>query len=179
MEEWRAIDNYEDYEVSNLGRVRSIDRIRIDSWGRKYSLLGQILKQSISISKGNYPQALVTIYKNRKAHRVLVHRLVAKAFIDNPNNLPQVNHKDENSLNNSANNLEWCDATYNVNYGMSPLKRANARKRKINVFDSNHSFIETLSSGKEASSKYNVSKGSVSHSCHNHCKTKGYYFELV
>lgn len=50
---------------------------------------------------------------------IKIHRLVAKAFIDNPNKYEQVNHKDENKLNNNANNLEWCDLNYNINYGTS------------------------------------------------------------
>ena len=97
-ERWIAIEGYKGlYEVSNLGRVKSL----ISN--------GLILKQSKD-KDGYYIVSL-----KRKSFRV--HRLVAIAFIPNPNNLAQVNHKDEDKTNNCVDNLEWCDATYNINYG--------------------------------------------------------------
>lgn len=60
---------------------------------------------------------MVRLRKNGEQRRYSVHRLVAETFIENPNNLPEVNHKDENKLNNSVENLEWCDRVYNINYG--------------------------------------------------------------
>lgn len=65
----------------------------------------------------------IELFKNKKSKRLLIHRLVAQAFIDNPDNLPVVNHKDENKQNNHANNLEWCTQSYNFNYGSAPEKR--------------------------------------------------------
>jgi len=95
---WVAINGFYGYHISNLGRVKST------KWDKEI-----LIKQSVS-EKG-YMQ--VTL--NGKTHRV--HRLVAKAFISNPYNLPEINHKDENKMNNCADNLEWCDRNYNMSYG--------------------------------------------------------------
>ena len=86
-----------DYYVSDLGHVKN-----------KY---GRILKPEIRT--GYYS---VDLMKNGKRYKFRIHRLVAEAFIPNPDNLPQVNHKDEDKLNNEASNLEWCDNTYNTHY---------------------------------------------------------------
>lgn len=95
---WKDIEGYEGmYEISSLGRVKSL----ISN--------GLIMKQS----KDKDGYCIVCL--KRKSFRV--HRLVARAFIQNPNNLEQVNHKDENKSNNAIDNLEWCDTIYNINYG--------------------------------------------------------------
>ena len=90
------------YQVSNLGRVRSL--------GNDKTRKERILKPKIN-NKG-YLQ--VILCKNGKVKTFLVHRLVATAFIPNPDNLPVVNHRDENPLNNCVDNLEWCTQKYNV-----------------------------------------------------------------
>ena len=109
-EEWRPVVGYEGlYEVSNLGRVRSLDRY--DRMNRFCE--GRILK--LSADRLGYLRA--QLYSSSKRKSFLVHRLVAQAFIPNPDNLPQVNHRDENPSNDNVDNLEWCDGKYNVNYG--------------------------------------------------------------
>ena len=117
-EEWRPVVGFEGaYEVSSLGRVRSIDRSllfpnkKTGMMPRK--LKGRIIKQQLDGRK-LYLQVPLS---NGKSKRYLVHRLVAEAFIENPLNLLEVNHKDENKANNAASNLEWCDHKYNNNYG--------------------------------------------------------------
>lgn len=179
MEVWRTIQDYDEYEVSSFGRVRSKDRTYVDSWGRTYHKQGQLIKQEIQISKTGYSQVMVGISSKNKMHRLIVARLVAKTFIPNPENLPQVNHIDENSLNNNVDNLEWCTAKYNSNYGTAIKRRSAAKRRKLNVFNSEHTLIDTVSSGVEASKKYNVSRSSISISCHSHTKVRGYYFEFA
>lgn len=112
---WKDIPNFEGlYQVSNLGNVKTLDKyvnsgIKNNS---KVKRIGKILKQ---YNKGGYLQ--VSLRKNYKRYYFGIHRLVAMAFIPNPNNYPQVNHKDENKLNNCVENLEWCTAQYNCNYG--------------------------------------------------------------
>lgn len=111
MEEeiWKDIPGYEGiYEVSNQGRVRSLDRI--DFGGRR--LKGRML--SICTVRGYQKVGLNYARKNKQCS---VHRLVAMAFIPNPNNHPVINHKDENPSNNNVNNLEWCTIKYNNAYG--------------------------------------------------------------
>ena len=98
------------YQVSNLGRVRSLDRI--DGMGRK-------VEEKILKLGNNKGYQSVFLHKNGKAKIFQVHRLVATAFIPNPDNLPVVNHKDENPSNNCVDNLEWCTQKYNINYGTS------------------------------------------------------------
>ena len=104
MEIWKDVKGYEGlYQVSNLGRIKSLGNLQ----NRKEKLL------KINIRNG---YCTTYLYKNNKKKSFLCHRLVAEAFISNPDNLPQVNHKDENKLNNCVENLEWCTAKYNVNY---------------------------------------------------------------
>ena len=110
MEQWKDIKDYEGlYQISNKGRIRNSE--------------GKILKAV----KYNCGYLLVGLYKDGKQTKKLVHRLVAEAFIPNPQNLPQVNHKDEDKENNSVSNLEWCDAKYNTNYGTG-VKRAHEKQ---------------------------------------------------
>ena len=97
---WKDIKGYEGkYQISNLGKVKS--------------LIGNSKILKPEIRTGYYS---VSLMKNKKKHYYRIHRLVAEAFIPNPNNLPMVNHKDEDKLNNIASNLEWCDNTYNSQY---------------------------------------------------------------
>ena len=120
IEEWRPIEGYEGlYEVSNTGRVRSLDRFIVDSLGHKRFYKGKVL---IPV-KSNLGYLFVGLYCNEKNKRYLVHRLVAQAFIENPDNLPEINHKDEDKTNNSVENLEWCTAKYNLSYGTRNIRR--------------------------------------------------------
>lgn len=114
IEEWRTIVGYEGlYEVSNTGQIRSFDRYVKYSNGRIHLHKGKVL--SPIKDKDGYLQ--VNLCYNGKIHQIKIHRLVAQAFLSNPDNLPYVNHKDEVKTNNSVDNLEWCDVKYNNNYG--------------------------------------------------------------
>ena len=111
---WRPIEGYEGlYEVSNTGQVRSLDRYVKYSNGRIHLHKGKVL--SPIKDKDGYLQ--VSLYYNRKMYKKYVHRIVAEAFLPNPDNLPEVNHKDEDKTNNNVTNLEWCDRKYNLSYG--------------------------------------------------------------
>ena len=115
MEEiWKDVKGFEGfYQVSNLGRVRSLDRISVSENRSAQKIKGTIKK--VKVGKNGY--YMVMFYKDSKYKCAYVHRLVAQAFIPNPDNLPQVNHKDEIRTNNCVDNLEWCDSKYNNNYG--------------------------------------------------------------
>ncbi len=119
MEEWRPVVGCVGlYEVSNYGRVRSLDRIsQYNAYGKRIDrpIRGKVLKPQFD-GMGNYLHVSITTKDGKHVSRN-VHRLVAEAFVDNPLGLPEVNHKDEDKTNNRANNLEWCDHTYNNNYG--------------------------------------------------------------
>lgn len=113
LEIWKDIKEYEGlYQVSNLGRIRSLDKYRKGKNNTKVFVKGRILKQNKD--KDGYLQ--VNLSKNNKQKTFKSHRLVAMAFLINKNNLPQVNHKDENRQNNCVSNLEWCTEKYNCRY---------------------------------------------------------------
>ena len=133
IEIWKPVVGYEGlYEVSSFGRVRSLDRICPKGRIRKGK------SKKLTIDKKGY----LTVGLSKNSHRKLfkVHRLVAGAFMPNTNNLPMINHKDENKQNNmiwvnddgsidyDKSNLEWCTAKYNANYGTS---KERIRKKMI------------------------------------------------
>ena len=120
MEEWKDILGFERYQVSSLGRVRSKEFTRINKRFIKghYQEFAcyypsKLLKPDISVfSNSSYQR--VTLSKDNKTYRFLVHRLVAEAFIPNPENKPYVNHIDNNGLHNSIDNLEWVTHSENM-----------------------------------------------------------------
>lgn len=111
------------YEVDNCGRVYAIDRIiRVEDHGRIYDkpLKGGVMKQHMH-SEG---YKAVCLTKDGKTKTLFVHRIVATAFLPNPDNLPCVNHKDEDKTNNFVDNIEWCSYQYNNAYGSKPKKHS-------------------------------------------------------
>lgn len=134
MEIWKDIEGYEGiYQVSNLGRVKSLNRsktfISKTKEGKEYTLTKKykekIMKQKTNIFGYN----CIQLCKDGKYKKYMVHRLVASVFLPNPYNLPQVNHKDENKQNNCVENLEWCTSQYNITYGTG-IKRRNDTRNK-------------------------------------------------
>ena len=136
---WKAIEEFEGrYAVSNLGRVKSL----IGWNGREYIKRNKILKSNIS--NGHY--ACVTLHVNKKHVRREVHRLVAQAFVPNPNNLPVVMHIDENKYNNVASNLKWGTQEENMNFPNIKFKQSQIAKKRAgerNPFYGKHHTDET------------------------------------
>jgi hypothetical protein len=124
----KPVNGYEEYyEVDQFGRVYSVDRVvSVKDNGRVYDkpLKGKQMKQSVH-TKG---YKTVSLTKDGKTKTVFVHRIVAEAFIPNTENLPMVNHKDEDKTNNFVENLEWCSASYNRTYGRAIEKQAKKLK---------------------------------------------------
>ena len=125
IEEWRPVIGYEGlYEVSNLGKIKSLNY--------NHTKQEKILRQ-VKMKNG---YLYVNLYKNAKMKLCRIHKLVANAFLENPNNYTCVNHKDEDKTNNCVDNLEWCDHKYNVNFGTGIKRRVTntdykARTNKI------------------------------------------------
>lgn len=124
-EVWKPIENYEGlYEVSNIGNVRSLPRVVRGNYGSTQPKRGRMLKHSID--KDGYHQ--VVLSKDAKTKHYRVHRLVAMAFIPNPNNHPQINHINEKVDDNRVENLEWVTCTQNINHGSRTKRMSKTRK---------------------------------------------------
>ena len=155
IEAWADIKGYEGlYEISNCGRVRS--------------LKNNILLKPHKDTKGYY-QAF--IYKDGKRKCYLIHRLVAQAFIPNPLNLKEINHKDENPLNNNADNLEWCNRKYNVNYGT----RAEKTCRRVAQYACDGQLIYVWDSITKASKNMKTAVTNIANCCKKKQETAGGY----
>lgn len=169
-EEWKDIENYEGlYQVSNLGRVKSL---KMYSNG-KYVNREKILKPT-RINKKGYLS--VQLQKEQKGKRYLVHRLVAKAFVENddPINKKYINHIDENIANNTYSNLEWCDYKYNINYGSRKISNSESQFKPVLQYDNNDNLIKTWKSVYEVADAFNCKDSTIRNLC-NHKKKKYYH----
>ena len=125
---WKAVTGYEGlYEVSSLGNVRSLDRVIRSKHNGTTLKKGRILTPFYEEKKGYYQVALS---KDGKEKKQRIHRLVATAFLDNPFNYTDINHKDEIKTNNKMDNLEWCTREYNNNYGTKPQRTSATMKER-------------------------------------------------
>lgn len=162
MELWKELEEFPQYQISSYGRVKSFKRYKE----------GKILKTKYT----NGYSRIGLINKEGKQQFVNIHRLVATAFIPNPNNLPVVNHKDENKLNNHAENLEWCTIKQNINYGNGIEKRRYTNAKSVKCVETGiiyKSFAEAArETGTPASSISSVFQGKMK-------KAGGHHWELV
>ena len=159
VEVWKDIEGYEGYyEVSNHGQVRSVDRelpIRKNGGRLFYRRLpGKVLKQCY-VGCGY-------LFVNLRGKAALVHRLVAKAFIPNPNNLPFINHKDENKTNNNVDNLEWCDHMYNIHYGTYQARMVKAHSKPIEQLTLEGEHVAFYIGADAAAKAFNGTKVNIS-----------------
>ena len=188
-EDWRDIKGYEGYyQVSNHGRVKSISRL-VNSFPNKRTVPERILKQQVL--RSGYMS--VGLWKDFHFFRLSVHRLVALAFIPNPYNLPQVNHRDGIKTNNNANNLEWCSRSENMKhayeYGLTnPITNLVDNRRKVRLIDKRNGSIICFDSLIEAAKYIDATKYKailsnifrVTSKKYPHYKSvRGYYVEYV
>ena len=169
---WKNIKGYEGlYQISDKGEVRSLN----------YRNTGRV--QVLKPNKNNCGYLQVLLCKNGKMKRYLVHRLVAEAFLPNPSNLPQINHKDENPLNNCVENLEFCDSRYNNNFGTRNQRIAekltgvyNTKKSKpVRQYDLQGNFIKEFPSTHEVQRKFGYNQGNISSACNGKRQTANGY----
>lgn len=176
MEEfWKTIEGYPNYMISNLGRVKSLN----------YHNTGKEKIRKLSINHKGYYQ--IDLWKNGKYEAFRIHRLVAEAFIPNPNNLPCVNHKDENKQNNfvyinedgtvdlEKSNIEWCDISYNNTYNNRHKKIGDKLRGKNNTdksktvyqYDLNGKLLNVYTSIAEIGRQLNISTSRICACCNN------------
>ena len=166
---WKEIVDYEGlYAVSNLGRVKRLKTDKKNGTGN-YARNEHIVSQQQN-NKGYYS---VSLYKNNIRKQLLVHRIVATAFIANANNYPIVNHIDENIKNNSVENLEWCTQKYNMNYGSCAKRIGLKNSKKIKQLDFNLNIINIFNSSMEAQRILGISNGCINECCNGKRKSAG------
>ena len=160
-EEWKPIPGYDGmYEVSNWGRVKSY----------KHNSDGKIL----SPGKDGRGYHIIALCKDGKRKMCKIHRLVATAFISNPSNLPEVNHKDENRRNNYLGNLEWCDHSYNNSYGTKNQRAAEKLSIPVVQLDKEGNLVAEYKSTREAARRTGIAQSNICNCCqHKSYKSAG------
>ena len=167
-EVWKDIEGYEGfYQVSNLGRVKSLKRTFIRSDGKTKTFQGKVLKHNVNPKGYKY----VNLSCQSKIYSIRIHRLVAKAFLENPNNYPCINHIDENKLNNNIENLEWCTYQYNNTYN----NKQRCRMTKVSKFSKRGEFIRNYDSITEAGKDTGADGRNISACCRKKIKSCGGY----
>ena len=160
---WKDIEGYEGlYQISNIGRVKSL--AKINGANRKQ-------KERILHPKSNHGYMVVSLAKNGIYKNNFVHRLVGKAFVDNPNNYPVINHKDENKANNNVSNIEWCTQKYNANYGTRNRRSGLRHAKAIIQYDLNWNEIKRWESVSAAARHFNVKPCTISAACYKRYET--------
>ena len=166
-EVWKTIEEYPRHQISNFGRVKTYDE-------QKDHYLYRLTMVRL---KDGYP--IVTLGKNGSRYHVKIHRLVAKAFIPNPDNLPEVNHKDGNKTNNNISNLEWMTQLDNIKHAKeNNLYKSHILSFPVKQLDLNGNLIKTFTSKRSASRETGVNMGSLNNVLKGIQKTsKGYRWE--
>lgn len=168
-EEWRTIPNWERYAASNHGRILAYSSPYMQA-GIPRCRKPQLLKPRFIKGNPGYWEVILSNGRGiRKA--ILVHRLIALAFIPNPNNYPVVNHKDENTSNNFVSNLEWCTQKYNTNYGTHnkrmarTLSKTGYQRRAVVQLTLQNEYITQFGCIKEAAASVGKTNKAISFCC--------------
>ena len=172
-EQWKPIKDFEGlYEVSNMGRFRSLSRykMRINSNGNKVRT--PVKPRLLRLNKINTGYCNVVIYKESKRYEYRAHRLVALHFCDGYKPGYVVNHLDENKSNNRADNLEWCTELYNHRYGTAIQRTVEKQQKKVAQYDKEGNLLHTYKSAKEAALKTGFNYVSLCGWCRGANKSK-------
>lgn len=167
---WKDIEGYEGrYQISSFGNVMSLN----------YRKTGKAKMLTPKINSKGYKW--IELSDGKKTKPLLIHRLVAMAFISNPNNYPEVNHKDENPLNCKVANLEWCTHLYNVRYSFNKHgDRRRITKQHINQYTLDGTLINTWEGYVVLKRKFNYNGTSIKECCEGKRKTAyGYKWEFA
>lgn len=170
MEKWKDIEGYEGlYQISNMGNVRSLDRIISYKNNCKHrKLSGKLMRKNYDSNTCYYK---ISLCKNGIPSKIFIHRLVAQAFIPNPDNLQVVNHKNSIRTDNCVDNLEWCTVRYNNEHSGGILKAHEANKKPVIQLTKNGDFVTEYESVMDAARKTGIDCSQIS-GC---CKNKKYY----
>ena len=175
-EEWKDIEGYEGcYQVSNLGRVRSLDRYVERQDRRNGKMINQFFKGKFikfGIDTKGYAFVSLTFEHSHKLHRV--HRLVAHAFVPGEFEGAVVNHKDENRRNNRADNLEWVTFAYNLNYGTARQRstEGHGNSKPVEQIDENGNVVNTYPSIEECARRVGYSPRHINRCCNGYPNKK-------
>ena len=156
VETFVKIEGFEKYEVSNLGKVRNIKS-------------GRVLKTSLN----NNGYLRLFLCENNKRKHLYLHRIIATAFIDNPDEKPCVNHIDENKLNNDLSNLEWCTVRENLIHGTRTKRAAEKCFKKVIQLDLNDNVLNEFESMTQAEQETGVFVSNISSCCNGKVKSAG------
>lgn len=175
---WAKIPGMVYYQASNTGLLRSTCHKIVRNNGRRQTIRGKVL--STHLDRNGYLHAKVD------GKDVLVHRMVALAFIPNPHNLPEINHKNEIKDDNRVDNLEWCDRKYNLAYGTFRKRQAKSLQNRVDLskpveqIGNNGTIIATFPSIMEAERKTGIPNQNIGKACSGkYCKAGGYCWRYV
>lgn len=185
VEIWKDIPDYEGlYLVSNWGRIKSLSRVVNCKGGQKTN------KERIRKDCNSHGYRNITLWKEKRSHSFLVHIVVAKAFLSNPDNLPQVNHIDGDKTNNYYKNLQWCTCSENMQHaadnGLLTLSwvgksyEKHPKSKPIAQYDLSDSLIRNWSSATEAADSLKLNRGNINKSLMGEQKTSfGYKWKFI
>ena len=165
QEIWKPVKDFEGlYEVSNQGRVRSLN----------YRNQNCVKVMSPNLAKNGY--LVARLMKDGRKYHLLLHRLVAQSFIEKAEGLYVVNHKDENKTNNHVSNLEWCTQKYNMNYGSARVKISKSMsKRPVAQYDKEGRLIAVWKGVRDAGVNTGIDRKTISLCCIGKYKQAGGY----
>ena len=171
IEEWRDIANFEGlYLISNLGHVKSVERYKRNNAGTQF--INERLRV-LTPDKDGYLK--VCLSKDGKRYVRSVHRLVAEAFIPNPDNLPVINHKNEDKQDNKVENLEWCTVRYNTMYGTGRIRTSMKQGKPVEQMDLDGNVIDEFYSMCVAAKITGIPQPNIHKVCNGVRQTAGGY----